>query len=257
MASVGPHSARCLKNSPSFLSFSQPKRMYRKFFADVWRIPPLVAEAKGKKSACVILLHGVGYEGKEWTNTINYLGDVHNHIKFIAPTPMPVSMTSMRENRVLSWMDVKDIHRRHMNVDDFSLKRNTSELEALIEKEIAAGVKPERIVFVGFSVGAAMSMHFVYSNKNTFGGCMAFSGFLPELEQFHKKFSSANKSTPLCIVHGEKDYFFPIEWARETDETLRNLGVPTEFKSITKGEHSLLPIHDILINDFIKVKLPA
>lgn len=58
-----------------------------------------------------------------------------------------------------------------------------SYLNGLIEKEVSAGVPPERIVLGGFSQGGAMSLLAGLTDKRRLGGVVVLSGRGPLLSK--------------------------------------------------------------------------
>lgn len=65
------------------------------------------------------------------------------------------------------------------NEDETGMLETARYLNGLIEKEVSAGIPPERIVLGGFSQGAAMTLLTGLTNERRLGGLAVLSGKLP------------------------------------------------------------------------------
>lgn len=61
---------------------------------------------------------------------------------------------------------------------------------------------------------------------------------------------------PLIQIHGEADDLVDIEWARETFNRLKELGVQGEFHVMQRLGHSINKRGMILIKEWIEKHLP-
>lgn len=115
------------------------------------------------------------------------------------------------------------------------------EMNKLIEQEVFAGIKLNRIVVGGFSMGGALALHTAFRFKPGLGGVFALSSFLNHNSMVYENLK-ANKTgieTPLYMCHGDRDTLVPIAWGRETFENLTELGVKGEFVSLRNTMHEL------------------
>jgi phospholipase/carboxylesterase len=81
-----------------------------------------------------------------------------------------------------------------------------------------------RIAFVGVSQGAIMGLDAVASGRWQVGALVAFSGLLPP-----QPVSSARKSTPVLLVHGEDDTTIPPMASRLAAAQLGTAGFRVEL----------------------------
>ncbi|MDM9644841.1 prolyl oligopeptidase family serine peptidase [Rhizobium sp. S163] len=82
----------------------------------------------------------------------------------------------------------------------------------------------DRIAFVGVSQGAIMGLDAVASGRWKVGAPVAFSGLLPP-----QPVSSASKSTPVLLVHGENDTTIPPMASRLAAAQLGTAGFKVEL----------------------------
>lgn len=86
----------------------------------------------------------------------------------------------------------------------------------------AAGVGPDRVLWLGFSQGAAAAFAAVASGLATLG-VISLAGFVPD------GVSPRVEGVPVFWAHGRLDRDVPIERARADVQRLRRLGANVEF----------------------------
>jgi predicted esterase len=91
--------------------------------------------------------------------------------------------------------------------------------ESLIESEIACGTPARRIVFMGYSQGAAILTLFLLTRRLAaeLGAVISFAGFPTTPMQSISRMQEENglverwsKETKLFMLHGERDTFVPL-----------------------------------------------
>ena len=81
--------------------------------------------------------------------------------------------------RMPAWYDVLSFKSTAPeDSDDFGMLRSIASLGALIEAEIKSGIPSERIIFGGFSQGAAMTILAGLIREHNLGGLIVLSGRL-------------------------------------------------------------------------------
>ena len=81
--------------------------------------------------------------------------------------------------RMPAWYDVLSFKSTAPeDSDDFGMLRSIASLGALIEAEIKSGIPSERIIFGGFSQGAAMTILTGLIREHKLGGLIVLSGRL-------------------------------------------------------------------------------
>jgi phospholipase/carboxylesterase len=103
----------------------------------------------------------------------------------------------------------------------------TGWLDSLLESH---GVAPERMVVGGFSQGAVMSYAVgLGRGRPRPAAILAFSGFLPTVEDFQLDLSQA-RELPVAIGHGEYDPVIGVEWGRDARERLEAAGARVTYR---------------------------
>ncbi|TFY56767.1 hypothetical protein EVJ58_g7432, partial [Rhodofomes roseus] len=83
--------------------------------------------------------------------------------------------------------------------------RSIASLGALVDAEINAGIAPERIIFGGFSQGAAMTLLTGLSCERKLGGLIVLSGRLRLGKKVKLLLQARNITTPIFWGHGRND----------------------------------------------------
>lgn len=170
-------------------------RAERDWMAGVAHATPVVVDARGKHTATIIWLHGLGGTGSDWEEMCRAL-----HlpwVKFVLPTAKRSAVGLWNGTVVPSWFDLSagalKVHSASLNAgaetsqriyerlvgDDAPLEASTSHVLSLIQAEIEAGIPPHRIFLAGYSQGASVALNAALSAGLRLGGVAALSMFQP------------------------------------------------------------------------------
>ncbi len=83
-----------------------------------------------------------------------------------------------------AWFDIKGLD-MSSSEDVEGIKKATTYIHSLIEKEISEGIPSNRIMVGGFSQGGALALHSALTYPKKLAGVVALSCWLP----LHKSFS--------------------------------------------------------------------
>jgi phospholipase/carboxylesterase len=97
-------------------------------------------------------------------------------------------------------------------------------LGALLEELGVAGLPPERVLLLGFSQGACLTLEFVARNARRYGGVIGFSGGLIGPDDAPRDYPGSLDGTPVFLGCSDIDAHIPKERVEHTDEVLRRLG---------------------------------
>lgn len=175
-------------------------------------------------SAAVIWLHGLGADGHDFEPIVPQLQLPDGlQVRFVFPhAPMrPVTINSGMVMR--AWFDVLRMEPEHQ-IDAGSFAESVDSVEALVEKEIEAGIPPERIVLAGFSQGGAVALHTGLRFGERLAGILALSCYLPTVDTLKSERSDANRSVPIMMAHGIADPVISMSRAVVTRNDLSGLG---------------------------------
>jgi len=198
-------------------------------------LPVSTVKAVRDHSATVIWLHGLAGSGQEWMNLPDAL-----HVpwvKFMFPTAAEGSLDLWDARRVRSWFDISlasykincnainalpgVVSRMYYKLQDdvVSIERNTAFVLNLIDKEIQAGIPPERIIVGGFSQGAAIALSAALTCSHKLGGVMLLSPWqLPSVSRLVPTWSEGEEETsklPVLFCHGSDDEVVLASFAQE------------------------------------------
>ncbi len=123
-------------------------------------------------------------------------------------------------------------------------------LDSLLDKIRAEGFPPEAIYMVGFSQGASLAMEYALRLPYTLGGIVPIAGFVKFPERLKRSATQPGRSTPVLIMHGERDTIVKPEAANNTLRFLQELGNPVRME--TYPANHKIPVRAMsLIRDFV------
>jgi predicted esterase len=94
----------------------------------------------------------------------------------------------------------------------------------VLGKIIGAGIPPERIMLLGFSQGACLTLEFAARNAQRYGGLVGFSGALIGPEDTARDYKGSLAGTPVFLGCSDVDPHVPKERVDESAQVLRALG---------------------------------
>jgi phospholipase/carboxylesterase len=94
-------------------------------------------------------------------------------------------------------------------------------------------INPERVVLVGFSMGAYLGYFMGLRNSSRFQALVGIGGRMKE--EFVADRLVTARRIPVLMVHGEKDRAVPLERALLTFETLKKYGFPVDLRLFPVG----------------------
>ncbi len=165
---------------------------------------------------CVIWLHGLGADGHDFEPLVPELR-LPFPARFVFPHAPVRAVTINGGMRMRAWFDITALE-VGADEDEAGLRESAAAVEALIAREIEAGVPPERIVLAGFSQGGAVALHVALRYPHRLAGVLALSTFLMAADTLERERSEANAAIPIFLAHGSYD---PIvapaygEWSRQ------------------------------------------
>jgi phospholipase/carboxylesterase len=191
-------------------------------------------------TASIIILHGLGADANDFVPVAQQLdlraiGDV----RYVFPNAPVRAITINGGMRMQAWYDILgvDLVRRE---DEKGLRESIVDVQALIDREIAAGIPASRIVLAGFSQGCAMTLLAGLRAPQRLAGLVGLSGYLPLAATTADERSEANRDVPIFLGHGRADPIVPIARGIATRDALIELGHPVEWHDYAMP-HSVEP----------------
>lgn len=175
-------------------------------------------------TASVIWMHGLGADGTDFVPLVPELGlpdDVAPRFIFPNAPVRPVTVNNGMPMR--AWYDIYSRGVRDRE-DDAGIEASAAAVQALIDRECAAGIRAERIVLAGFSQGGAIALQTGLRSPRSLAGILALSTYLPLAATLAAQASAANRAVPILMCHGTYDPIVPVELARKSCDILTAQG---------------------------------
>jgi phospholipase/carboxylesterase len=184
-------------------------------------LPCVEIEPVGTARASVIWLHGLGADGHDFEPLVPALRlPAAAAVRFIFPHAPERPVTINNGYVMRAWFDLQTLERLNP-VDETGIAASVAAIQALIEREIARGVPPERIVLAGFSQGGVIAVHAALRCPATLAGVAALSTYLPLADELKSARQDANAKLPVFMAHGEYDTVLSIELGRQSHKALK------------------------------------
>ncbi|XP_067319888.1 lysophospholipase-like protein 1 [Anolis sagrei] len=219
----------------------------------------VAAVPAGRHTASVIFLHGSGDTGpgvRDWIKQVLKQDLSFQHIKVIYPTAPARPYTPMRGSLSNVWFDRYKISYdcpEHIETIDSMCQA----LTGLIDDEVKNGIKKNRILLGGFSMGGGMAMHLAYRYHQDVAGVFALSSFLNKNSVVYQALKKEGQELPeLFQCHGTADELVLYSWGEETNKMLTSLGVTTTFLSLPNLYHEMNKSELEKLQAWILKKLP-
>lgn len=188
--------------------------------------------------ATVIVLHGLGADGTDFLPLADELklADV-GPVRFVFPRAPVRPVTINGGYPMRAWYDIlgADLVKRE---DEAGLRESIQQVHALLDREAARGVPPERTVLAGFSQGCAITLGAGLRYGQRLAGLAGLSGYVPMAESTAAERHAANHATPVFLGHGRSDGIVPLARGVAGRDLLQGLGQPVQWHDYPM-EHSV------------------
>lgn len=175
-------------------------------------------------NACVIWLHGLGDSGHGFAPIVPHLKLAEGlAVRFVFPHAPERPVTINGGMRMRAWYDLKSMDFNN-RVDTNGVIESATQVEQLIDHEIANGIPASRIILVGFSQGGVVTLHLSTRTKLKLAGVIALSTYMNEPHNFATQQSDHNKATPFMVAHGQFDDVVPVDKGKQAFDKLIELG---------------------------------
>lgn len=211
-------------------------------------------------SGIVTLAHGLGDSASGWEDVAEDLARRLPHLLFLLPTAPKRAVTINGGSRMNAWYDILNMISGGLTsgVQDGVGVRQSAEYVHTLASTTARkhGVPLERIVYSGFSQGAAVSLAAGLIAPQAPAGVAVLSGYLaggPVIAE-----AVRNRAFPIAVFHGRQDPIVPFAAAKETKKVLEEkMGVqpPVEFHEYNM-QHSATPEEITDVEAFLRRVLP-
>ena len=189
-------------------------------------------ETAPNPTATVIWMHGLGADGNDFAPMVPELrlGSAPA-IRFVFPHAPMIPVTINNGYVMRAWYDVSygDLEGKSRQADEKGVRASQAEIEKLIVREVARGIRANKIVIAGFSQGGAIALHTGLRHAAPLAGIMALSTYLPAPHTLPAEAAAANRDIALFYAHGSDDQVIPIAMAETSRQTLSAAGYAVDW----------------------------
>jgi phospholipase/carboxylesterase len=100
-------------------------------------------------------------------------------------------------------------------------------------------ILPERIMLLGFSQGACLTLEFAARNARPYGGLVGLSGALIGPDDTRRDYKGSLEGTPIFLGCSDVDFHVPKERVHQTAEVLKDLGGEVTERLYPNMEHTI------------------
>ena len=212
-----------------------------------------IAPNTDQPQAAVIWMHGLGADANDFLPIVPHLDCPQ--VRFVFPNAPVRRVTINAGYAMRAWYDIRTFDRVPDREDGDHIREAAAEITALIDRELARGIPPERIFLAGFSQGAAMA-HFVgLRETRTLAGIVVLSGYLVLEDTLADERHSSNAATPMFFGHGAFDDVVLPDLGRAAYEAVQE-GRSAEWHTYPMA-HSVHPEQIAHLRDWLHARLAA
>jgi phospholipase/carboxylesterase len=188
-------------------------------------LPSVEINPVGEIKASVIWLHGLGADGHDFEPIVPQLRlPPAFGIRFVFPHAPRRPVTINGGFVMRAWYDIltPDLSQR---VDEAGMQESERAVLALIEREIAQGVAPARIILAGFSQGGVIALDVAVRYPKPLGGIIALSGYVAQPDQI----PAPARPIPIFMGHGTQDPIVPFALGVQSRRFLEAKGYKVDW----------------------------
>lgn len=205
-------------------------------------------------SAAVIWLHGLGADGHDFEPIVPQLAwPGAPDIRYVFPHAPVRPVTINGGMAMRAWYDILTLtsergHDREGVVD------SVNQVAGLLQREIANGIPPERIIIAGFSQGGAVALQLALRYPRSLAGVVALSSYMLFADRIESQRSEANARLAAFVAHGTVDPVVPIAMGESAAKQLESMGHPVEWHTYPMA-HAVCPEEIQHLRDWMRTRL--
>lgn len=114
-----------------------------------------------------------------------------------------------------------------------------TQIESLVTTIIKRGIPSERVVLLGFSQGACLTLEYCARHPRRYGAVIGLTGGLIGPSVTPQNYSGALAGTPIFLGTGDPDPHVPFNRVEETQRVLAGMGANVELRRYPGMPHSV------------------
>ena len=193
-------------------------------------------------AATIIMLHGLGADGTDFLPLADEINlAAVGPVRWLLPRAPVRPVTLNGGYPMRAWYDILGRELEAVGAareDEAGLRESFALAHGLIDRELARGVSPQRIVLAGFSQGCALALGAGLRYPRRLAGLAGLSGYLPLAATTADERHAANAGVPIFLAHGTRDAVVPYGRGEASREALAALGHRPEWHDYPM-EHSV------------------
>ncbi len=126
-----------------------------------------------------------------------------------------------------------------LNANQPYLDSALQRLESLVADLVTRKVPAERIVLLGFSQGACLSLEFAARHPRRYGAVLGLTGGLIGPPGTPRRYAGSLAGTTVFLGSGDPDPHVPFERVEETEQVLRGMGASVELRRYPGMPHTI------------------
>ena len=203
----------------------------------------------------VLWLHGLGADGHDF---VPLVPELVRHgwpaIRFVFPHAPVRAVTINAGMRMRAWYDIRDFDLAN-RADADGVMASSAQVGALLDREHARGIPPERTFLAGFSQGGAITLAAGLKRTHPLAGLIALSTYVPMSEQMAREsISAAAKTQPVFLAHGDADPVIPVQAGHATASLLSGQGFDVTWRTYAMP-HAVCPEEIRDLGDWLERRL--
>lgn len=186
---------------------------------------PEVKSLTEESKRLVVFLHGLGSDGNDLISLVPFMAKYLPDCHFISPHAVEPYDLAPYGRQWFSRSSYNDL-----NV----ISSNISLLETIIrEKQQQLNLTNKDTIIIGFSQGTMSGLYLNFIQKEPFNCVIGFSGKLIMPTE------CINKTTPICLVHGQQDDVLEINCMDEIIDYLQKNNIRYSNYKVPNLAHSI------------------
>ena len=177
----------------------------------------------------VLWLHGLGADGHDFVPLVPELVRPNwPAMRFVFPHAPVRAVTINAGMRMRAWYDIRDFDLAN-RADADGVAVSAAQVGALLDREQARGIPPERTFLAGFSQGGAIVLAAGLRRTRPLAGLIALSTYLPLGAATLQPLTAQARTQPIFMAHGLHDPVVPYTGGKRSRDALRDAGFAVDW----------------------------
>ncbi|MEG0009658.1 MAG: carboxylesterase [Aeromonas sp.] len=178
----------------------------------------------------VIWLHGLGDSGAGLAPLVGALDlPASLPVRHLLPDAPERPITINMGHKMRGWYDIRSFEHPADRAVESHVRESAASIQGLLERLIAEGFAPERIVLAGFSQGGVIASFTALRCPQALAGLLCMSTYLAAPDALLGEMSEAARSLPICYMHGIYDDVVALSMGWEAKNRLEAAGLALEW----------------------------